>query len=94
MASGNFFLLTPNLVQAVRPLVCVGIEPVQMAKWPNHQISCLFFILDLRIFLYLGDHCPPLPLLLVSMENRAVPTFVQFVLTQKLQAFINSKGVD
>ena len=50
--------------------------------------------MDLRIFLHLGDHCPPLPSLSLSMENGVVPTFVQFVLTQELQTFINSEGVD
>ena len=34
-----------------------------IARCPIH-----FFILDPRIFLYLGDHCPPLPSLSVSWK--------------------------
>ena len=60
-----------------------------IGRFPIH-----FSILDLRTFLYLGDHYLPLPLLSVSMGNGAIPTFVQFVLTQELHTFITSKRFD
>ena len=50
--------------------------------------------LDIRRLFDLGAHCPPLPSLSVLMETGAVPTFIHLVLTQELQIFITSKGVD
>ena len=52
---------------------------------------------DSRIFFTFGCSLRTQPLAglpLSIIDNGAVPTFVQFVLTQELQTFINSKGVE
>ena len=51
-------------------------------------------IFGLRIVLYLVDHTPPYPSMLVQMENSPMPTFVPFLLTQERTTSINMKGVN
>ena len=48
-----------------------------------------------NIFMFGWSLPPPPPLPgAFAMNQEAGPTFIKFVLTQELQTFINSKGVD